>query len=93
MNAQISLSTAAAVSRHVSAAGPAPVPRPFQLLGSFVKGVGPPPDAGQLATYIQRLRGYGFDASPIIRKLMACGAPLTDDLVRAAITAVWSHGW
>lgn len=70
------------MGRHVSATGPAPIQCPFRPLGSFVKGVGPPPDAGQLATYLQRLRGYGFDASPILRKFLACGVPLTEDLVR-----------
>ena len=68
--------------RHVSAVPAAPRPLPLRRLGAFVSGVGAPPDAGQLAAYIQRLRGYGFDASPIIRKFLACGAALTEDLVR-----------
>lgn len=48
--------------------------------------MGAPPDTGQLATYIQRLRGYAFDASPILRKFLACGVPLTEDLVRPFTT-------
>ena len=67
----------------MSEAGPSPQPRAFRRLGDFVEEVGAPPDAGQLATYLLRLRGYGFDASPIIRKFLSCGAQLTEDLVSA----------
>ena len=68
-------------ARHTSAVAPAPEPRPFCKLGAFVRGVGSRPDPGQLANYIQRLRGYGFDATPIIRKFLSCGASITDGLV------------
>ena len=81
LNAVHSLTLCLWAARHTSAVAPAPEPRPFCKLGAFVTGVGPPPDPGQLANYIQRLRGYGFDATPIIRKFLSCGAPFTEDLV------------
>lgn len=71
-------------SRHSSSVREAPQPFAFRKLGSFVTGVGAPPDVSQLAGYIQRLRNYGFDASPIIRKFLACHAALTEDLVRSS---------
>ena len=65
----------------------APRPLPLRRLADFVSGVGALPDTGQLAAYIQRLRSHGFDASPILRKFLACGAALTEDLVR-----IWGPG-
>ena len=69
--------------RHMSSVTANPVPSAFVRLGSFVRRLGPEPPATRLASYVQRLRGYGFDCSPILRKFVACGVALTEDMVRA----------
>ena len=70
------------VFRHTSSVTASPVPSAFVRLGSFVRRLGPEPPAARLASYVQRLRGYGFDCSPILRKFVACGVALTEDMVR-----------
>lgn len=71
--------------RHTSSVTANPVPSAFVRLGSFVRRLGPEPPATRLASYVQRLRGYGFDCSPILRKFVACGAALTEDMVRLSV--------
>ena len=68
--------------RHTSPVTASPEPSPFVRLGAFVRKLGAEPPAARLASYVQRLRGYGFDCSPILRKFVACGAALTEEMVR-----------
>ena len=74
--------TSCVLRRHTSPVTASPEPSPFVRLGLFVRKLGPEPPAARLASYVQRLRGYGFDCSPILRKFVACGAALTEEMVR-----------
>ncbi len=63
-----------------------------------MRKLGAEPPAARLASYVQRLRGYGFDCSPILRKFVACGAALTEEMVRrvgnclgVGICGTWCH--
>lgn len=57
-----------------------PVLTPFEGLSTFISKIGERPSQESFQTYLNRMREQGFNTSATVRKALACGTKIAEEV-------------